>query len=79
MSPGAVQIIDPPERRAQHDMVADVPIRGCGGAAQQFARFVGCAKLSAHHGKPAKGAKMFRLIGQQATIRLLGRMQDMVS
>ena len=79
MPPRAVQIVDPSERHSERDMILRAAARDRGGAIEQAARFVRRAKLTAHHSQAAQGTKVARLIGQQAAIDLLRRLQDLFS
>ena len=71
MLPRAVQVVDSSEPRSERDMIFDAPARDSGGTIEQPPCFFHSAKLAAHHREPAQGAKVARLVGQQAAIGLL--------
>jgi hypothetical protein len=75
----AVQIVDPSKRRSERDMILGAPARDHSRTIEQAACFVHQAKPSAHHRQAAQGAKVAGLIGQQAAIDLLRRLQDLFS
>src|SRR5262249_50600563 len=79
MPPPAVQIVDLSDRRSQRDMTVGPPARDHSRTIEQAACFVRRAKPSAHHRQAAQGAKVAGLIGQQATIDLLCRLQGLFS
>src|SRR5215467_12431406 len=60
-------------------MILGPPARGHSRTIEQAACFVHRAKPSAQHRQAAQGAKVAGLIGQQAAIDLLRRLQDLFS